>query len=282
MELEILRHIQSIANPFFDFLFQLITICGEQIVLISIISIIYWALDKKFGEYIAYSVLTSVLLNNAIKDIFKMKRPIGEEGIRTLREQTATGYSFPSGHTQSASSFYGSMAIYLKNRVMYIIATVMIILIGFSRLYLGVHYPKDVIVGGILGVLTSLICYKLYNRVENKMLLYVVTFAIFIPALTFAHSADFIKGMGTYLGFIIGIYIEKRYVNFSTEGNTGNKIIRVLLGIVILLVLQLGLKVILPSGTIFSFIRYALISLIGIGVYPMIFKNLNFKKLWLE
>ncbi|CAM2077594.1 phosphatase PAP2 family protein [Clostridium saudiense] len=278
MELEILRHIQSIANPFFDFLFQLITICGEQIVLISIISIIYWALDKKFGEYIAYSVLTSVLLNNAIKDIFKMKRPIGEEGIRTLREQTATGYSFPSGHTQSASSFYGSMAIYLKNRVMYIIATVMIILIGFSRLYLGVHYPKDVIVGGILGVLTSLICYKLYNRVENKMLLYVVTFAIFIPALTFAHSADFIKGMGTYLGFIIGIYIEKRYVNFSTEGNTGNKIIRVLLGIVILLVLQLGLKVILPSGTIFSFIRYALISLIGIGVYPMIFKNLNFKK----
>ena len=55
MELEILRHIQSISNPFFDFLFQLITICGEQIVLIVIISIIYWALDKKFGEYIAAS-----------------------------------------------------------------------------------------------------------------------------------------------------------------------------------------------------------------------------------
>ena len=273
MELEILRNIQSIANPFFDFLFQLITMCGEQIVLISIISIIYWALDKKFGEYIAYSVLTSVLLNNAIKDIFKMKRPIGEEGIRTLREQTATGYSFPSGHTQGASSFYGAMAIYLKKRVMYIIAAVMIVLIGFSRLYLGVHYPKDVIVGGILGVLTSLICYKLYNRVENKMLLYVITFAIFIPALTFAHSADFIKGMGTYLGFIIGIYIEKKYVNFSTEGSTGNKIIRVLLGIVILLVLQLGLKVLLPSATIFSFIRYSLISLVGIGVYPMVFKK---------
>ncbi len=275
MELEILRQIQSIANPFFDFLFQLITICGEQIVLISIISIIYWTLDKKFGEYIAYSVLTSVLLNNSIKDIFKMKRPIGEEGIRTLREQTATGYSFPSGHTQSASSFYGAMAIYLKKRVMYIIATIMIISIGFSRLYLGVHYPKDVIVGGILGVLTSLICYKLYNKVENKMLLYVITFVIFIPALTFAHSADFIKGMGTYLGFIIGIYIEKKYVNFSIEVNKGNKIIRVLLGVVILLVLQLGLKVILPNGLIFSFIRYGLISLIGIGVYPIAFRKLK-------
>ena len=266
MELEILRHIQSIANPFFDFLFQLITMCGEQIVLISIISIIYWALDKKFGEYIAYSVLTSVLLNNAVKDIFKMKRPIGEEGIRTLREKTATGYSFPSGHTQSSASFYGAMAIYLKKKAMYIIATIMIILIGFSRLYLGVHYPKDVIVGGILGVLTSLICYKLYNRFENKMLLYVITFIVFIPALTFAHSADFIKGMGTYLGFVIGMYIEKKYVNFSIEGSTTVKVIRVLLGILILLVLQVGLKAIFPSETIFSFIRYALISFVGIGI----------------
>ena len=273
MELEILRSIQSIANPFLDILFQLITMCGEQIVLISIIAVIYWALDKKFGEYIAYSVLTSVLLNNTIKDIFKMKRPIGEKGIRTLREQTATGYSFPSGHTQNASSFYGAMAIYLKKRVMHIIATIMIILVRFSRLYLGVHYPKDVIVGGILGVLTSLICYKLYNKFENKMLLYVITFVIFIPALTFAHSADFIKGMGTYLGFIIGIYIEKKYVNFSVEGSTGNKVIRVLLGILILLTLQVGLKVLLPSATIFSFIRYLLISLTGIGIYPMVFKK---------
>lgn len=273
MELEILRSIQSIANPFLDILFQLITMCGEQIVLISIIAVIYWTLDKKFGEYIAYSVLTSVLLNNTIKDIFKMKRPIGEKGIRTLREQTATGYSFPSGHTQNASSFYGAMAIYLKKRVMHIIATIMIILVGFSRLYLGVHYPKDVIVGGILGVLTSLICYKLYNKFENKMLLYVITFVIFIPVLTFAHSADFIKGMGTYLGFIIGIYIEKKYVNFSVEGSTGNKIIRVLLGILILLTLQVGLKVLLPSATIFSFIRYLLISLTGIGIYPMVFKK---------
>ncbi|WP_195988776.1 phosphatase PAP2 family protein [Clostridium sp. D53t1_180928_C8] len=276
MELEILRHIQSIANPFFDFLFQLITMCGEQIVLISIISIIYWALDKKFGEYIAYSVLTSVLLNNAIKDIFKMKRPIGEEGIRTLRSETATGYSFPSGHTQGAASFYSAMAIYIKKKAMYIIATIIIMLIGFSRLYLGVHYPKDVIVGGILGVLTSLICYKLYNRFKNKMLLYVITFIVFIPALTFAHSADFIKGMGTYLGFVIGIYIEKKYVNFSTEKSTKVKVIRVLLGILILLVLQVGLKAIFPSETIFSFIRYALISFVGIGVYPMIFKKFKF------
>lgn len=275
MELQILRAIQSIANPFLDFLFEIITICGEQIILISIISVIYWALDKKFGEYIAYSVLTSVLLNNMVKDIFKMKRPIGEEGIRTLRKHTATGYSFPSGHTQSASSFYGAIAIYLKKKTMYIITIVMIILIGFSRLYLGVHYPKDVIVGAILGVSTSYVCYKLYNKFENKMLLYLITFIIFVPALVFAQSADFIKGLGTYFGFLVGMYVEKRYVKFSIEGRNIDKIIRVIIGVISLLLLQLGLKSILPSESIFLFIRYSLISFFGIGIYPMIFKKFN-------
>ena len=212
-------------------------------------------------------------MNNAIKDIFKLKRPIGEEGIRTLREETAIGYSFPSGHTQGAASFYGSMAIYMKKKAMYIIATIMIVLIGFSRLYLGVHYPKDVIVGAILGVLTAWICYKLYIRIENKMLLYLITFVLFLPALTFAHSADFIKGLGTYFGFLIGMFVEKKYVNFSVEGTRVNKIIRVLIGVLILLILQTGLKVILPTGQIFAFIRYAVISFFGIGIYPIIFKK---------
>ena len=255
MELEILRNIQSIANPFLDILFQLITICGEQIVLVLIISIIYC---KKMGslENILHMLLTSALVNCVVKDIFKFKRPIGEEGIRILREKTATGYSFPSGHTQGAGSFYGAMAIYIKKKVMYIIAIIMIILIGFSRLYLGVHYPKDVIVGGILGVLISYICYNIYNKYENKIMVYTITFIIFLPY--YPLSKDFIKGLGTYFGFLIGMFIEKRYVNFSVEGKGINKVIRVVIGVLILLCLQKGVKIVLPSEAIFSFIRYSI------------------------
>ena len=182
MELEIIRTIQSISNLFFDVLFQIFTMFGEELILISIITTIYWAYDKKFGEYIAYSSLTSLLFNNALKDIFKMKRPIGEEGIRTLRAETATGYSFPSGHSQGAASFYGSIAIYFKKRIIYILATIIIFLVGISRLYLGVHYPKDVLVGIALGLLISIISYKLFRTVNNRNLLYIITFICFIPA----------------------------------------------------------------------------------------------------
>ena len=274
-ELNIIRAIQSIANPFLDGLFQFITMFGEEAILIPLIAVIYWSFNKKIAEYIAYASLTSVLVNGAIKDIFKAKRPIGEPGIRSLRVETATGYSFPSGHTQGTASFWSAIAIYLKNNYMYGISGLIIVLVAISRLYLGVHYPKDVLFGAIFGILTSFITYKLFNKVNNKIALYFITFIIFIPALLYAHSADFIKGMGTFLGFALGIYVEKKYVNFSVEGKSINKILRVVIGLAILILLKVGLKAVFPNKLVFHFLRYFIIVFFGIGLYPAIFKKLK-------
>lgn len=274
-ELNIIRAIQSIANPFLDGLFQFITMFGEEAILIPLIAVIYWSFNKKIAEYIAYASLTSVLVNGAIKDIFKAKRPIGEPGIRSLRVETATGYSFPSGHTQGTASFWSAIAIYLKNNYMYGISGLIIVLVAISRLYLGVHYPKDVLFGAIFGILTSFITYKLFNKVNNKIALYFITFIIFIPALLYAHSADFIKGMGTFLGFALGIYVEKKYVNFSVEGKSANKILRVVIGLAILILLKVGLKAVFPNKLVFHFLRYFIIVFFGIGLYPAIFKKLK-------
>lgn len=275
MELDILRAIQSIGNPFLDVLFQLITILGEQTIIVVIMVSIYWSYDKVLGEYIVYSSLTGVLVNNSIKDIFKMQRPIGEDGIRSLRVETATGYSFPSGHTQQATTFYGSLFMYTKKKWLYILSIIVITLVGFSRMYLGVHYPKDVLFGVVFGVLTIIITNYLFKRINNKLLLYTITFIIFLPALTFARSSDFIKGLGTFLGFIIGVFIERRYVNFSVEGTRFNKIVRVLLGILILMILITILKIVFPKILFFDFIRYMIISIYGIGLYPALFKRLK-------
>lgn len=275
MELDILRAIQSIGNPFLDVLFQLITILGEQTIIVVIMVSIYWSYDKVLGEYIVYSSLTGVLVNNSIKDIFKMQRPIGEDGIRSLRVETATGYSFPSGHTQQATTFYGTLFMYTKKKWLYILSIIVITLVGFSRMYLGVHYPKDVLFGVIFGVLTIIITNYLFKRINNKLLLYTITFIVFLPALTFARSSDFIKGLGTFLGFIIGVFIERRYVNFSVEGTRFNKIVRVLLGILILMILITILKIVFPKILFFDFIRYMIISIYGIGLYPALFKRLK-------
>ncbi|MBM6861709.1 hypothetical protein H9X78_14765 [Clostridium saudiense] len=79
--------------------------------------------------------------------------------------------------------------------------------------------------------------------------------------------------MGTYLGFVLGIIVEKKYINFSVDGSLTNKILRVIIGIAILIVVKSGLKVIFPNELIFHFIRYTMVTFIGIGVYPAIFKK---------
>lgn len=274
MELEILRTIQKIANPFLDVLFQIITMFGEDSLAIVVMAVIYWNYDKKFGEYIAYSALTSASINGMIKNIFKVKRPIGEEGIRSLRTETAGGYSFPSGHSQGAASFYGAVAVYLRKKWVSILCIITILAVGFSRMYLGVHWPKDVVGGILLGGACAYVTYKIYSKFENKQLVYWITFVILLSGITFARTADYFKALGAYLGFVLAMYIEKKYVNFSVEGNLCNKILRVVIGLAILLIMKSGLKILFPNQLIFHFIRYMCITFFGMGIYPMLFKKI--------
>ena len=274
MELEIIRTIQSINNPFLDNFFELMTILGEETFTVPLLAFIYWAVDKKFGEIIAFTAFTSLLFNNSIKDIFKFKRPIGEEGIRTLRSETATGYSFPSGHAQGAASTLTAIALYLKNKTVSILSGILIFLVGFSRIYLGVHYPKDAIAGIILGILIAFLCAKLYQKVDH-IKLYFIILAIFLFALSFSRSMDFIKSLGSYFGFFVGIFIEKKYVNFTTDGTLPRKMLRVIIGVAIVLGIKSGLKVLFPDELIFHFIRYFFLTFFAIGIYPAIFKKLK-------
>ncbi|PWJ96622.1 PAP2 superfamily protein [Oceanotoga teriensis] len=276
MELEILKSIQSINNNFFDVFFEIITIFGEELFIIPVLAVIYWGIDKRFGEYMGFSIFSSLLVNNFLKDIFKFNRPIGEENIRSLRVETATGYSFPSGHSQGAGTFYSSLSFYIRKKIIYFFSFIMIILIGFSRLYLGVHYPKDVLVGIILGVFISYITYFFYYRVLSRNKMYIILLMIFAPLLLFVESADFYKVYGSYFGFVLGIILEKKYINFNTDIKFIKKFLRIFLGIGLIFILKISLKIFFVDHVIFDMIRYFFIVFFGIGIYPMIFNKLSF------
>ena len=160
MQLEILRAIQSIASPALDVLMECVTVLGESAVIMLAFCAVYWCVDKKLGRYLAASMCASVCFNGIVKDFAKAPRPIGEPGIISHRVETATGYSFPSGHTQSITAFCASLFLAVKKTGLRAAMILLPLLVGFSRLYLGVHYPADVLGGLAFGWLVSLLLPK--------------------------------------------------------------------------------------------------------------------------
>lgn len=279
MELAVLQWIQSFSNGFLDILFQGITLFGEQMVIVALITAVYWLYDRDFGEYLIISLLASLLLNNGIKNIFKLERPIGQEGIRTLREHTATGYSFPSGHTQTVTTFLWSAAAWLRKRWVYIVAAILPIAVGLSRLYLGVHYPKDVLAGLALGAGMSYIMLWLFRRVRNRALLMLVaaalSAAVFLP---FGASEDFLKVLGMSAGFSAATAFERKFVRWEQPYSFRIRLLRWILCLAVMGAAYYGLKLICPDTLVFDFLRYFVFVFVGLGLYPLTFRRVGGEK----
>lgn len=270
--------IQAIANPVLDYLFIAVTILGEPIAAIIVLTVVYWLWDKETGEYMSFTLLLSLNINGLVKNIFKLPRPIGEKGVRTLRPETATGNSFPSGHTQTAATLYCSYAWRVRRTWVTAGALLLTVLTAVSRLYLGVHWPKDVLAGLLLGVAVSIGGYLLVTNINRDGCerVYLLTAAIFLPLTILLADADFAKSYGMLLGFAVAVPLEHRYVKFSTDYLTlGGKLKREALGLAVLIAAKLLLKMVLPATLLFDALEYGMIAFITFFVCPILFVKLR-------
>ena len=297
-QLDILMYLQSIRNELLTGIFTFFTICTEVPVITVLTAMLYWCINKKAVQRILFALAGSLNINVAVKNIVKMPRPIGTKGLISLRTQTATGYSFPSGHTQTATTFWTSMITQFKNIWIYIIGILMILGAGISRLYLAVHWPMDVIVGWILGIILSILFIKLFDYIDNSKNYYilVIIMLIFGVCTYFVGGEDFYKLFGLYSGFALGYMVEDTYISFSTENKqrknifskstskiegTKGKILRFIIGIISLLIVYLIFKNIENTFmigkneeiiNIFKYLKYTIIVFWGVAIAPALFK----------
>ena len=297
-QLDILMYLQSIRNELLTGIFTFFTLCTEVPVLTVLTAMLYWCINKKAGQRILFALAGSLNINVAVKNIVKMPRPIGTKGLISLRTQTATGYSFPSGHTQTATTVWTSMITQFKNIWIYIIGILMILGAGISRLYLAVHWPMDVIVGWILGIILSILFIKLFDYIDNSKNYYilVIIMLIFGVCTYFVGGEDFYKLFGLYSGFALGYMVEDTYISFSTENKqrknifskstskiegTKGKILRFIIGIISLLIVYLIFKNIENTFmigkneeiiNIFKYLKYTIIVFWGVAIAPALFK----------
>lgn len=275
---DILRAIQSIINPFFDFLFTAVTSVAESLFIVGILLIVYWCFDKETGIFLMWTNLFGQGFSTGIKGVFKVPRPFGTPGIRTIHAETATGYSFPSGHTNAFTNMMWSFAIWNKKKNLFILAAVLPLVVAFSRMYLGCHWPIDVIGGYLLGVAAPFITYPLYKRwPEKRFLLCLITAAIYIPFLFIPEvdKKDLISCLGCSFGLAVGIYAEKRFINFENSANGKNRLLRITVGLPVIAAAYFLPKLIFPASYIFDFIRYLIIGITGIAAAPAVFKKLK-------
>lgn len=230
----------------------------------ALVCIIYWLVDKKIGKWIILSSGFASLINGSILKITAcVYRPwIKDPRVVPAGDSitSATGYSFPSGHSTFATSFLGLSGFYYwkKNKLFSLVLLSLMCLVLFSRNYLGVHYPQDVVVGFLVTSLVSFLTYKLINWMtlkkdsDIKFLIFIIILSIinilyieFKPyPMDYVNGkllvdpakmiADAFEGIGALLAFSIGNLLENRFINFNVEKRNKRQIAVVIISLILL------------------------------------------------
>ena len=297
MQLEIMLFFQRIQNPFFSFLANLFSAFGEESLMIIILLTIYWAVDKKKGFVIFSSLFLSLGIMQTLKAIVRAPRPFEAhpELIDAGRIETATGYSFPSGHSTGSASLYSAILISFRSIWIKTAAFILIVAVPLSRLYLGVHWPIDVTFGLIIGlgvsVFLSNLFASIYDDKRKLRRIYVplgtlLTLVSLLMAILLHLSmidetafSDFMKMLAVFSTAAIGGAVEINSSDFVPPKRVRDKIISILLGLAIIIIIQ-GTKAVISEKIyyLWSFVRYALTGIAATLLIPRLMIKLGIMK----
>jgi len=285
--------IEGIRNPLWDIFFGLVTRFGEETLAIVFMCAIYWCISKKTAYTIGIVYFLSGLTVQGMKICFRVPRPwIVDPTFNPVPEALhyATGYAFPSGHTQSAAALLGAIGTCIQQKLIRWVCFVLILLVGFSRMYLGVHTIEDVVVSIILTALLIWLTVKVLVRddasrkhnffVSLSMVLYAGVVIVIAAVLwsggtiSQANLVDSLKIAGASAGWAVGMYIERTYINFSVRSkNIWIHVLKFALGLAGVLALQQGLKPIIGDSLAADTFRYFIMTIWMTVFYPLIIKR---------
>lgn len=303
-----LQQFRETTQGVFNSLFLFITAFGEDTLLFAGIAAIYWSVNKQAGLYIFFNYH----FGNYVNQFLKITACINRPWVRDSRVQpveaakgAATGYSFPSGHTAKATAVWGGLGRYIfsaSKRIAWLLWS-LVLLVGFSRNYLGVHTPQDVMVSLILGILLFMLGDKwfhyqqaasqrdwmsvwiglaagvlliLYAGMKSYPMEYVDGVLLVNPE-SMIHGA--FKGAGGVCGFFLGWILERKAVHFSTDTfNREEKVWRALIGLAgLIAVLKVGPSIwgMIAGGGTSSFLNGLIPAFYIMGGFPFLYHFLS-------
>lgn len=288
-QISIIEAIQKLRFGFLDTVMKILTQIGDQFVFMGIVLLIYWFFNKKAAFKLVFVFAFSAVANELIKSAVKLPRPYQTKPELGVGESTS-GYSFPSGHAQNTAVI--ATVLYKEygksNRWLKWVLLAALIIVPFTRLYLGQHYPTDVLAGLALGIGAAIGLSKLVDMMgdrEHRVGLYMVPVLLlaitilYLLNVDYHHFKNIYVALGALAGFMGGYAVDKTYINYQ-EKATGIKVLfRVLVGLVGVLACYIGLSklfdLIAVDNGVLDALRYAMICLYGTAGSGYLFKKLK-------
>ena len=300
--MDILYALEKIRTPFWNGVMSAVTQLGGEVIFIVAAVVVFWCVSKWEGYYLMTIAFCGTVLNQFLKLICRVPRPWVRDPNFTIVESAraeATGYSFPSGHTQNAIGLFGGMARWGGRRWVRLGLTTLALVIAFSRMYLGVHTPADVGVSLVLAAALVLGLYPLMRRAQEKarymgyvlaaMLVVSGAFVVFVETCGFPADMDAEnlasgignawKMLGAVAGMTLAWLLDRRYIHFETQAVWWVQVIKVAVGMALLLAIKSGLKApllaLLGHEGLAGGVRYFLLVLVAGAVWPLVFRPMS-------
>ncbi|MBP3706893.1 MAG: phosphatase PAP2 family protein [Clostridia bacterium] len=283
-------------TPFLDNVMLFITAFGDEMFFMAIAIFLFWCKDKYDGYYMLFVGFVGTQINQLLKVTFKVKRPwVLDKSFKPVERAVpaATGYSFPSGHTQSSVGTFGTVVATTKNIIIRVLCVLGIILVPFSRMYLGVHTPADVAVSFVIAWLLVIIfrpIIKAARRSDKTMRIVILIFILISIIQTVYMSITYwdatqenlqhglknsYKMLGAVLGLAVIFEMDTRFIRFETKAVWWAQILKVVLG----LLLTVGIKELsyllfglIPCVVLSRLLSYFVMVIFAGAVWPLSFK----------
>lgn len=243
---ELIRWLQSYLTTDLERVMKGLTLFGVEWFYILVLPILFWGVNKRIGLRLMYVFLTCMYSNAWMKDFFHIHRPIGVPGIQSYFVATATGASMPSGHAQGAMAFWVLVGKCVHRGWFWVVAMVFVFAIGVSRIFLGVHWPLDILVGWAFGLAFGLFGWWVgkwwtYRRYAFRIRM---ATAVILPAICLLSQLgpDSAQYAGLLLGVGVGAVFEEHWCCTELEPEVWKRACAVIVGIAGMIALKWLIK----------------------------------------
>lgn len=297
--MEFLYALESIRNPVCDAIMSVVTQLGGEMVYMAVAIVAFWCVSKGLGYYILTVGFAGMVLNQFLKITCRIPRPWVQDPDFTIVEsarEAATGYSFPSGHTQNAFASFGCLGMWSRRTLWRAVCAAVILLIAFSRMYLGVHTPLDVGVSLVSGLALTLALWPLFRDIESHpgrmyaaigaMLALTLAYLLYVELYPFPADTDAenlasalengYKLLGAGAAMLLSYALDRKYIHFETKAPLMGQVLKCVIGLALVMgvraVLKAPLYALFGNPNIADAARYFIMVFVAAAVWPMTFR----------